>query len=222
MDVRARLLAWLGDTFVPCACEGRCSSHVEFLWRARFKDDLVAQFRRTGAEVGTLALREMLPECLAARGFSFVLADTSHSKVRVRFPDGRVRRVTGVAFGLRRRRYPEVPLAVPVARARACLRACRAPRQARPGCAAPLRARCGPSVERVPVDRRPHDREPLPVGVRGPPARRHERHARRAPRDGQEHVAVCRSLGPKFADVLPYATRCLKADARRATSSSPQ
>ena len=107
--VRATLHAWLGRHFEPCNCGGansRCAKHIEFLWRKRFKEDLVTLFVRSEpwlAKADRLRLRDMMVSGLEGRGYSYLLANTSSSKARVNFPDGSCHRVTGIALGIRRR-----------------------------------------------------------------------------------------------------------------------
>jgi hypothetical protein len=109
--IRATLSAWLCRHFQPCCCEPtsahlRCHRHVEFLWRKRYKDDLVTQFVRAEPwlqKADRLHLRDMMVTSLIAKGFPVLLANTSSSKARVHFPDGTRHRVTGVALNIRRR-----------------------------------------------------------------------------------------------------------------------
>ena len=109
--IRATLSAWLCRHFQPCCCEPksahlRCHRHVEFLWRKRYKDDLVTQFVRAEPwlqKADRLHLRDMMVTALIAKGFPVLLANTSSSKARVHFPDGTCHRVTGVALNIRRR-----------------------------------------------------------------------------------------------------------------------
>lgn len=109
--VRATLTTWLSRYFEPCACAGgqpgaRCAKHVEFLWRKRFKEDLVTLLVRSEpwlAKADRLRLRDMMVTVLEARGYFTLLANTSSSKARVNFPDGTCHRVTGVALGINRR-----------------------------------------------------------------------------------------------------------------------
>ena len=104
--VRATLSAWLCREYQRCTCEmqsstSRCPKHIEFLWRKRFKDDLVTQFVRAEpwlAKADRLQLRDMMVNALAAKGYPVLLANTSSSKARVNFPDGSSHRVTGVAL----------------------------------------------------------------------------------------------------------------------------
>jgi hypothetical protein len=119
------LRSWLSRTFEPCACDpftmpaGRCNRHVEFLWRKRFKEDLVTQFVRSEPwlqKLDRLNLRDMMVSNLQALGFDTLLANTSAAKARVAFPDGKVHRITGIALGIRRRHgdQPVVAVAKPV------------------------------------------------------------------------------------------------------------
>ena len=72
--VRATLISWIGRYFEHCDCidsngipGGRCAKHVEFLWRKRFKDDLVTQFVRSEPwlhNVDRLLLRDLMVSCL--------------------------------------------------------------------------------------------------------------------------------------------------------------
>ena len=111
--VRATLSSWIGKNFAHCSCidsagipGGRCAKHIEFLWRKRFKDDLVTQFLRSEPwlhKADRLRLRDMMVSCLEAHDFCYLLANTSSSKARVNFPDGSTHRVTGIAMGIRRR-----------------------------------------------------------------------------------------------------------------------
>ena len=109
--VSATLVQWLASGFEPCRCDrtlsgGRCSKHIEFLWRKRFKDDLVTQFVRSEpwlAKADRLRLRDLMVGALTSRGYPVLLANTSSSKARVSFPDGTSHRVTGIALGIRTR-----------------------------------------------------------------------------------------------------------------------
>ena len=75
--VRATLSSWIGRHFEHCSCidsagipGGRCAKHVEFLWRKRFKDDLVTQFVRSEPwlhKADRLRLRDMMVSCLEVR-----------------------------------------------------------------------------------------------------------------------------------------------------------
>ena len=109
--VHATLSAWLHRQFQPCSCDlqtptARCAKHVEFIWRKRFKDDLVTQFVRAEpwlAKADRQKLRDLMVTALTGQGFPVLLANTSSSKARVNFPDGSSHRVTGVALNIRRR-----------------------------------------------------------------------------------------------------------------------
>lgn len=107
--VRAALSSWLCRSFEHCNCDvslahaGRCSKHVEFLWRKRFKEDLVTEFVKAEpwlAKADRLRLRELMVLALEAHGYTVLLANTSSSKARVAFPDGTQHRVTGIAMGI--------------------------------------------------------------------------------------------------------------------------
>ncbi len=107
--VRAALSSWLVRNFEPCKCDtsrahaGRCSKHIEFLWRKRYKEDLVTEFVRAEpwlAKADRLRLRELMVLALEAHGYMVLLANTSSSKARVNFPDGTQHRVTGIAMGI--------------------------------------------------------------------------------------------------------------------------
>ena len=81
---------------------GRCNRHIEFLWRKRYKIDLVSQFIRSEpwiSKVDRLKMRELMVSTLGEHGYSCLLANTSSAKARVRFPSGEIHRITGIAFG---------------------------------------------------------------------------------------------------------------------------
>ena len=104
--VHTALRLWLQTEFRPCRCQSKCSQHIEFLWRKRFKDDLVTQFVRAKpwfAKADRLKLRDMMVMSLQALGYPTLLANTSSCKARVNFPDGTSHRVTGIALSIQHR-----------------------------------------------------------------------------------------------------------------------
>ena len=113
--VHATLNAWLGRYFEPCGCRnpnGKCAKHAEFIWRKRFKEDLVTLFVRSEpwlAKADRLRLRDMMVTGLEERGYPHLLANTSSSKARVIFPDGTCHRVTGIAMAIKRRGGAALP-----------------------------------------------------------------------------------------------------------------
>ena len=75
----------------------------EFLWRPRFKADLVSRFVQCEPWIKSanrVFLRELMVHALGECGYDCVLANESSVKARVRFPDGKGRRVTGVVVGI--------------------------------------------------------------------------------------------------------------------------
>ena len=111
--VRLTLTAWIVSNYQICGCCSNCSKHVEFLWRPRFKQDLVGQFLQAEPwiHISRLELRKLLCSVLAELGYVCVLADVSAKKVQVRFPDGHVHRVTGIAMSIHKRLHSSVLLA---------------------------------------------------------------------------------------------------------------
>ena len=104
--VSVTLKSWLANTFERCSCDPallpakRCNRHIEFLWRKRYKDDLVSQFMRSEpwiSRVDRLRMRELMVSSLNDNGYSCLLANTTSAKARVRFPNGEIHRVTGIA-----------------------------------------------------------------------------------------------------------------------------
>ena len=95
--VRATMRIWIDRYFAP-------GGGFEFLWRARFKPDLVQEFIAHEpwiARADKLMLRDLLIESLGACGYTCVLANVGSRKERVTFPDGTVHRVSGVVTGIR-------------------------------------------------------------------------------------------------------------------------
>ena len=98
--VRATMRAWIERYFAP-------GDGVEFLWRARYKPDLLSQFVAHEpwiAGVDRLTLRPLLIDATEACGYTCLLADKSSRKARVVFPDGKEHRVTGVVTGIKRKK----------------------------------------------------------------------------------------------------------------------
>lgn len=94
--VVATMCAWIERHYAP-------GDGVEFLWRARFKEDLVTKFVRDEPWISLanrVYLRDLLVHAFEALGYRCVLANTSYSKKRVRFPDGSCHRVTGVVVDI--------------------------------------------------------------------------------------------------------------------------
>ena len=91
--VNATLSSWIGRHFEHCSCidsagipGGRCAKHVEFLWRKRFKDDLVTQFVRSEPwlhKADRLRLRDMMVSCLEVRKSSPPQPAQNMAKCRV-------------------------------------------------------------------------------------------------------------------------------------------
>jgi hypothetical protein len=97
--VRATMRVWIDRFFVQ-------GDGVEFIWRARFKRDLLNEFAAHEpwvARVDRIELRALLVDSLEACGYTCLLAEQSSRKTRVRFPDGTERRVTGVVTGIQRK-----------------------------------------------------------------------------------------------------------------------
>lgn len=98
--VRATMCNWIRRYFAP-------GDGVEFLWRARYKADLVSEFVAHEPWIAQATVgekRRLLIESLQECGYECVLADATSRKKKVRFPDGRVHRVTGVVVGIRRKK----------------------------------------------------------------------------------------------------------------------
>ena len=97
--VRATMRAWIARYFAP-------GDGVEFIWRGRLRTGVLREFVTHEPWIdraNRYMLRELLVEGFEACGYTCVLATRTSCKVRMRLPDGTVRRVTGVVTGIRRR-----------------------------------------------------------------------------------------------------------------------
>lgn len=118
--VTACVAAWLAASYEPCGCVAPTCAHLEFVWRARFKPDLVTEFLRGHPWAASYAervdLRAVVVDAARRQGYRPLLANATHAKLRVAFPDGTRRRVTGVVGRMRRRRVAAALLTAPVRR----------------------------------------------------------------------------------------------------------